>query len=937
MQNTNNNRFFKTFKCFVSLSGIILVSSCHTDVLQNATRLAKGEIKASGIEIIYPKNGTIFPPELPAPQIQWKDLNNNSSRWNVIFTTFEGKEIIYKSVKTSFWRPDSDSWEKIKSYSCERKIYLTIINDHNKIENKILIGSGIVNLITSKDSVGAPVFYRAVPLPFSYAVKNVQKIEWYLGKISGGKPKKVLDNMPVCANCHTFSKEGAILAMDVDYGNDKGRYAISTTNDTCWLSPDKIITWSDYKREENDPTFGLLSQISPDGKFVLSTVKDMSVFVAVDKNMAYSQLFFPIKGIIGIYDRENKTFGELPGANERKYVQSNPNWSPDGKKVVFARTNAYISERVKKSGRALLSTKDIEEFFSGGKQFKFDLYSVDFNAGKGGVAEPFPGGSLNGKSNYFARFSPNGKWIVFCKSDNFMLLRPDSRLFIVQASGGTPRLMNCNLDSMNSWHSWSPNSKWLVFSSKHRGIYTQLYLTHIDDNGNDSPPVLLENLMFDTRAANIPEFYPGKFENFNKIKDAFSQTAPSYTAIASDELTNKFFKRAWNSLQKAIEIDSNYLEAYFSRIILDSKLLQADSKTDIRDKSKVLELAAKMKPKNKKEEENIMLLQATVYSNFGKDALALDKAQEILRKYPDSYQTYEFITSLLRKTKQFQKSFPYYEKMIKLVPANTYQINSLIAGTYSSLGLNDKALSIYNQLIIEHPYDYDLLASRAGIYIEKKDFYKAKKDLDKMISNDPDNYKYYQFRANYYLKSGEKNLALNDFNKALEIITNEYSKNQEDINLLFDKAQQLNLLENSSEALVVYNKILEIFPINYEALKQKTKILLSNQQWTDVIATYETLIQNYPEEEEFFNNEAIAYLNLNELDMAMKQLDKTVEINPANYDALFNRAKLKKMLGRPEEARLDNLQIIKILKSKKNKGSITSQEMELLNSVQSGL
>lgn len=400
-------------------------------------------------------------------------------------------------------------------------------------------------------------------------------------------------------------------------------------------------------------------------------------------------------------------------------------------------------------------------------------------------------------------------------------------------------------------------------------------------------------------------------------------------------LTN--FLNAPGTVCKAIEIDSNYLEAYFSRIILDSKLLQADSKTDIRDKSKVLELAAKMKPKNKKEEENIMLLQATVYSNFGKDALALDKAQEILRKYPDSYQTYEFITSLLRKTKQFQKSFPYYEKMIKLVPANTYQINSLIAGTYSSLGLNDKALSIYNQLIIEHPYDYDLLASRAGIYIEKKDFYKAKKDLDKMISNDPDNYKYYQFRANYYLKSGEKNLALNDFNKALEIITNEYSKNQEDINLLFDKAQQLNLLENSSEALVVYNKILEIFPINYEALKQKTKILLSNQQWTDVIATYETLIQNYPEEEEFFNNEAIAYLNLNELDMAMKQLDKTVEINPANYDALFNRAKLKKMLGRPEEARLDNLQIIKILKSKKNKGSITSQEMELLNSVQSGL
>ena len=50
-----------------------------------------------------------------------------------------------------------------------------------------------------------------------------------------------------------------------------------------------------------------LSQISPDGKFVLSTVKDRSVFVAVD-NLDYSQLFFPIKGILAVYDRDTKKY-----------------------------------------------------------------------------------------------------------------------------------------------------------------------------------------------------------------------------------------------------------------------------------------------------------------------------------------------------------------------------------------------------------------------------------------------------------------------------------------------------------------------------------------------------------------------------------------------------------------------------------------------------
>ena len=46
----------------------------------------------------------------------------------------------------------------------------------------------------------------------------------------------------------------------------------------------------------------------------------------------------------------------------------------------------------------------------------------------------------------------------------------------------------------------------MIFASKHRGPYTQLYITHIDANGNDTPAVLLENFVLPERAVNIPEF-----------------------------------------------------------------------------------------------------------------------------------------------------------------------------------------------------------------------------------------------------------------------------------------------------------------------------------------------------------------------------------------------------------------------------------------------
>lgn len=69
---------------------------------------------------------------------------------------------------------------------------------------------------------------------------------------------------------------------------------------------------------------------------------------------------------------------------------------------------------------------------------------------------PLQGASHNGFSNYSPRYSPDGKWLVFTQSPTGLVLQPDSRLFIVPASGGTARPLKSNQPVMNSWHSWSP-------------------------------------------------------------------------------------------------------------------------------------------------------------------------------------------------------------------------------------------------------------------------------------------------------------------------------------------------------------------------------------------------------------------------------------------------------------------------------------------------
>ena len=67
------------------------------------------------------------------------------------------------------------------------------------------------------------MFYREVPLPFIKAVQDPARIRWRFGSIDfRGRPPIVLENLPVCGNCHSFSDDGGVLGIDVDYGNDKG-------------------------------------------------------------------------------------------------------------------------------------------------------------------------------------------------------------------------------------------------------------------------------------------------------------------------------------------------------------------------------------------------------------------------------------------------------------------------------------------------------------------------------------------------------------------------------------------------------------------------------------------------------------------------------------------------------------------------------------------
>jgi Flp pilus assembly protein TadD len=653
----------------------------------------------NALTITYPFDNAVFPREIVAPRFRWTDPQSTVHQWLVTVRFDRSNETFESLVGTPTWRPSPEQWELMKRHSVDAKAVVSVTGS-GALDGTDGYSQGTVSFTTSQDPLSDSVFYREVVLPFSDAVKDPTRIRWRYGSIANDSmPKVVLENLPVCGNCHSFSADGKVLGMDVDYGNDKGAYTLSSVAKEMNLVTSDIITWSDYKRDPDTPTFGLLSQVSPDGRFVVSTVKDRSVFVP-RPNLEFSQLFFPIQGILAVYDTRTKAFSSLPGADDAAYVQSNPVWSPDGQTIVFARSAAYQLKNLRDKQQVLLTPDECKEFVEGQTLFKFDLYRVPFNGGKGGVAEPLIGASGNGMSNYFARFSPDGRWIVFCQANSFMLLQPDSKLYIMPAAGGEPRPLRCNTARMNSWHSWSSNGRWLIFSSKANSAYTQLFVTHIDDNGIDAPAVLLEHFTPPDRAANIPEFVAAAPEAIEHINPRFIDDVSLWrSGMALMEAGD--FPTAGARFREALELNPHNVKAHIG---LGNTLEQASNN----DEALIhYNEALRLDPTSAIGHINV----GNILSKRREHARAIEEYETALRFEPGNVYAHFNLGQCLLATGEYPAALVHLTEVHRRGPSNA-ALCYLLAKVHERLAQRTEAVRFYEQAIRIRP---DYSEAKAGL------------------------------------------------------------------------------------------------------------------------------------------------------------------------------------------------------------------------------
>ena len=554
------------------------------------------------LTIHYPAEGAIFPPDFIPPLFVWSDASPSARFWRIKITfgrqspeiqaesrgelppigpideeCAKGREVPLQLPPDEraghSWRPDAAAWAAIKHGSINRPALVTITGFPDEASTEA-VSRGEVSIETSSDPVGAPIFFRDVPLfGFSDAKKGViapvpankmHLIAWQLRYVSEPQSRLMMTNIPTCINCHSFSRDGKWVGLDVDGpSNDKGLYAIAPVEKSTAIQDRDVIRWSSFA-QEGAMRFGFMSQISPNGRYVITSIEppggqvrsfQTRFYSASYGSYGFNQVFYPTRGILAWYDTVTHTLKPLPGADDPGYVQASAFWSPGGKWLVFSRAPAKAPYEAGQK-MATYANDPIET------QIKYDLYRIPFNNGQGGTPQRIVGASQNGMSNDFPKVSPDERWVVFVENSNGLLMRPDSALYVAPFRGGKGRRLRCNMSPMNSWHSFSPNGHWLVFSSKGLSLYTKLFLTHIDAEGNDSPAILIENATAANRAVNIPEFVNLPDDGLQKIS---APATDYYQIISRAKILGQqgHFKEALLGLQTAVESDPTDGTAHF--------------------------------------------------------------------------------------------------------------------------------------------------------------------------------------------------------------------------------------------------------------------------------------------------------------------------------------------------------------------------------------
>ncbi len=463
----------RTIYKYILLSLLLAMSSCSIEMTIDHTIDELPEIYPDYTEVTIPAN-------IAPLNFRLKSVSENAC---MIIKSDAGDTTIYGKNKQFVFPPSY--WERLLTENAGKSIEITVCIR----ENEKWVAFQSFHIYIAEELIDPYIAYRLIEP--GYTLWNQMGI--YQRELASYSESAIIENKMTqqnCMNCHSFPNQNPNKMLFHMRGKLAG---------TILIDGNKI----EKLNTRTNQTISSLVYPSwhPSEKYIAFTVNDTKQgFHTNNKNMVE---VYDAKSDIVLYDIEKHEIFTTPSLFSTDAFESFPTFSPDGKTLYFCSADSCDMPR------------DYEKV-------RYSLCSISFDPEKrtlGHDVDTLFNARREGKSMSFPRISPDGKFLLYGKGDygGFFIWHKEADLYMLNLTTGEHfPLEAANSSDAESYHSWSSNSRWITFASRRLdGLYSRIFISHIDKNGEAKKAFLLPQkdpafYNYFMKSYNVPEFITGK-------------------------------------------------------------------------------------------------------------------------------------------------------------------------------------------------------------------------------------------------------------------------------------------------------------------------------------------------------------------------------------------------------------------------------------------
>ena len=274
-------------------------------------------------------------------------------------------------------------------------------------------------------------------------------------------------------------------------------------------------------------------------------------------------------------------------------------------------------------------------------------------------------------------------------------------------------------------------------------------------------------------------------------------------------------------------------------------------------------------------------LQGFELEKENKISEALQAFEEYTAEEPGSEELWARMSKLYYVDKQYEKALKSAEKALSLHPALNEALY-MQAMSHIKQGNYPAALSATERMLAQNSVSVDAYYLKALVYFSMKNYQAAINDLNKLLNIRPNYPKALLLAADIMHINGDYRQAADLYNQAVKYIP--------DISALTHLADCLCRIKNYAQAEQIVRKVLKAEPNYLAILKVELRLRLMQRNYTEAARLLKRL-EGIDTDAELYVLRALYMQTVNKPGNAMALLDKALQLEPENREALFYKKK----------------------------------------------